>query len=143
MLKEIYKIEQLDDGTYLIDSLKGQFKKSLTELSIEELRKTIGQLGSTANKRISRIQSTGVYSPAVPPGNGIRAVPPPRSVQTPQAAACTVCGLRFVRICSADSRPSGRKRRMSVFSKPVQGSVRCRRKTPSASSSQATGALSG
>ena len=40
----------------------------------------------------------GVYSPAVPPGNGIRAVPPPRSVQTPQAAACTVCGLRFVRI---------------------------------------------
>ena len=57
--------------------------------------------------------------------------------------ACTVCGLRFVRICSADSRPSGRKRRMSVFSKPVQGSVRCRRQTPSASSSQATGALSG
>ncbi len=66
-----------------------------------------------------------------------------RNPQTVQAAACTVCGLRFVRICSADSRPSGRKRRMSVFSKPVQGSVRCRRQTPSASSSQATGALSG
>lgn len=65
MLNEIYKIEQLDDGTYLINSLKGQFKKSLTELSIEELRKTIGQLGSIANKRITRIQTAGIYSPAV------------------------------------------------------------------------------
>lgn len=65
MLNEIYKIEQLDDGTYLINSLKGQFKKSLTELSIEELRKTIGQLGSIANKRITRLQTAGIYSPAV------------------------------------------------------------------------------
>lgn len=65
MLNEIYKIEQLDDGTYLINSLKGQFKKSLTELSIEELRKTIGQVGSIANKRITRLQTAGIYSPAV------------------------------------------------------------------------------
>ena len=60
-----FKVMMLDDGTYLVKNVKGQFKKSLTELTLQELRKTITTLGSTANKRINRILDSGVYSPAV------------------------------------------------------------------------------
>ena len=60
-----FKIQLLEDGTYLIKNLKGQFKKSITELTTQELRKAVTTLGSTANKRINRLQDSGIYSPAV------------------------------------------------------------------------------
>ena len=60
-----FTIKLLEDGTYLINNLKGQFKKSITELTTQELRKAVTTLGSTANKRINRLQDSGIYSPAV------------------------------------------------------------------------------
>lgn len=60
-----FTIKLLEDGTYLIRNLKGQFKKSITELTTRELRKAVTTLGSTANKRINRLQDSGIYSPAV------------------------------------------------------------------------------
>lgn len=62
---KILEVVYEDDGTYLIKTVKEQFKKSLTELEIEEARKAVRRYGDIANKRIRAIQGANLYSPAL------------------------------------------------------------------------------
>lgn len=59
------KVIFLDDGTYLVKTLKGQLIKTLSELDAKESREILSRYAKNANRRISNINSNDLYSPAV------------------------------------------------------------------------------
>lgn len=59
------KVIFLDDGTYLVKTLKGQLIKTLSELDAKESREILSRYANNANRRISNINSNDLYSPAV------------------------------------------------------------------------------